>query len=96
MTTIYDVFRHIIRGGPNTETNVQRMLDTIDSAERGYQSLEDWQAEQAKQAEVLSAGNRAASAVEQSASPDPRDAEIASLRAQLEAQRPAGAEPARA
>jgi hypothetical protein len=50
MTTINDVLRHLVRGGPNSEANIQRMLLTIDSHEKGYETLEDYEAELAKQA----------------------------------------------
>jgi hypothetical protein len=78
------VYRFLVRGGPNTEANIRRMLDTIDSAEKGYPDLETYEEELKSQAEVLGAGNRAAAEVEASPEPDPRDAEIASLRAQIQ------------
>jgi len=89
VTTINDVLRFAIRGGPNTEENQRRMLETIDAHEKGYGSLEEYQEELARQDEQLRRGNQAAMAVEQGSAPDPRDAELASLRAQLAAREPA-------
>jgi len=85
MTTIHDVFRFLVRGGQNTEENQRRLLLTIEAHEKGYPDLETYEAELAKQAEVLGAGNQAAAAVEAGPNPDPRDARIAALEAQLKA-----------
>lgn len=93
MTTMHDAIRFLLRGGPNTEENVRRMLLAVDADEKGYETLEDYEEELRKQDEARAAGNQAAMGVEQSDNPDPRDAEIANLRAQLAARDP---EPAQA
>jgi hypothetical protein len=82
---LHTVIRGLVQGFQNTEANKRQMLLAIEADEKGYPDLETYEAELAAQAEVLAAGNRAAMEVEQSAAPDPRDAEIASLQARLAA-----------
>jgi hypothetical protein len=74
---IYDVFRFLIRGGPNTEANVRDLLLTVDAHEKGHPDLESYKAELAAQAKAL----------EPPAPPDARDAELDALRAELAALR---------
>jgi hypothetical protein len=101
--TINDLFRQFVRRSANTEENERQMLLMIDAHERGYETLEEYQEELDRQSQEQQAGNQAAMEVETSSNPDPRDAQIADLRAQLaERERaraselPGSREPARA
>lgn len=62
MTTIHDVLRFLVRGGPNNEANVRQLLETIDSHQLGYPDLESYHDAQAKEARA--AANQPAAAGE--------------------------------